>query len=128
MRTSLVDRSSPRFQQAQRLSLMLAGTVPSGQPNIVDIRRRLKSEVFGPGDLHEFQKEMLFAPPTVEHEFNTVIPDAAHVCVGWGDCATSLTPWSCPLLPSEYTVVDAIQYIQLLVDAEEWLSRPAGKS
>ena len=84
MRTSLVDRSSTLLRRAQRLCLMLAGTIPSGQPSIVAIRRRLMAEVFGPGHVHEFQKDLPFAPPTVEHEFNAITPDAAHVCVGWG--------------------------------------------
>ena len=128
MRTSIVDRSSFRFQHGRRLCLMLAGTVPSGQPNVVDIRNRLKAGIFGPGHVHDFQEGLPFTPPTVEHEFETIIPSAAHVCVGWGNCATSLTPWSCPLLPCEYTVVAAIQYVQARADAKDWLSRLAGKT
>ena len=127
MRTSLVDRSSPLLQRAQRLCLMLAGTIPSGLPSIVAIRRRLMAEIFGPGHVHEFLNELPFAPPTVEHEFNSITPEAAHVCVGWGDCATTLTPWSCPLLPENYKVVDAVSYIESRVDAEMWLARLAGK-
>ena len=65
--------------------------------------------------------------PTVVHEFGVIIPDAACVRVGWGDCATSLTPWTCPLLPCEYTAVAAKQFIQARVDAKEWLARLSGK-
>jgi hypothetical protein len=42
------------------------------------------AEIFGPGHVHEFQKDLPFVPPTVEHEFNAITPDAALVCVGWG--------------------------------------------
>ena len=106
---------------------MMAGTIPPGNPRVVQLRNELKSALFGPGHAQEFRKGRPFDPPTVVHEFGAIIPDAARIRVGWGDCATSLSPWSCPLLPGDYTAVAARQFIQTRCDAKEWLARLSGK-
>ena len=107
---------------------MMAGTIPSGNENIVRLREEMSNVMFGPGHAHEFREGQPFAPPTVEHWFGAFTPDAARIRVGSGDCATSLTPWTCPLLPCDYTAVAAKKFIHTRCDARDWLARLSGKT
>ena len=106
---------------------MMAATIPSGCPKVVLIRNKLIAALFGPGHAQEFRKGRPFEAPTIVHELGESAPDAARVCVGWGNCSTTLTPWSCPLLPVEYTAVEAVLFVHTRMDAEDWLARLSGK-
>ena len=126
-RCSWMDRSSDRYQHAKLMCLMITGSTPSGRPEVVEARNNLCSALFGPGHLHDFQIKAPLVAPTVDHDFEAETPSAARVRVGWGNCASSLTPWSCPLLPCEYTAAAATRIIHTRADTEEWLSRLSGK-
>ena len=122
-----MDRSSDRWQHAKTMCLMITGSTPSGRPEVVEARNNLCSELFGPGHLHDFLIKAALVAPTVDHDFEAETPSAARVRVGWGNCASSLTPWSCPLLPCEYTAAAATRIIHTRADAKVWLSRLSGK-
>ena len=106
---------------------MWLGSTPSGDEKVVAVRNRLRELVFGPGHFLEFMSESPFVTPTVTHAGGEHVPDAASVYVGWGSCALTLTPWSCPLLPDDYSTVEARQIIRVRADANDWIARLNGK-
>ena len=106
---------------------MWCGSLPSGDPKIRRLRRKLQSIMFGPGIFLDWLKGVPFVPPTVTHFQNKNSPDPNAVCVGYENCMSTLTPWSCPLLPDAYSAVEARLIIIERADVETWLARLSGK-
>ena len=106
---------------------MWLGSMPSGVPEIVSLRRRLRGQIFGPGHAGEFRLASPLVAPGVSHDWFEHPPSAALVRVGEGRCAATLTPWSCPFTPADYRVEEARNLIHARVDAADWLARLNGK-
>ena len=123
-----MDRSSERWAAQPEVCLIWLGTLPSASGRIIEARRRLENLILGPGTLNEFMDGNPFVPPTVLHDKTGHIPDAAAVAVGVGSCATSLSPWSCPLRPEEFSTVDARRIIETRIDSRSWIARLSGKT
>ena len=128
MRKSLMDRSSEAWAAQPEVCLIWLGTLPSAAERIINIRRRLENLIFGPGMFNEFMDGNPLVPPTVLHDETGHIPDAATIVVGVGSCATSLSPWSCPLRSESYSTVDAQRLIETRIDARSWIARLSGKT
>lgn len=127
-RRSFLDRTSALWEAAPRLCLMWLGSLPSGEANVVAIRDRLQNLRFGPGHFDEFMAGAAFIPPSVVHECNGYAPDSDTVWVGWGNCAATLSPWSCPFLPIAYSAAEARRVFHRRADVGEWLARLSGKT
>ena len=128
LRKSYYEDSLALGEAARRLSLVLLGSLPSGDEKIVRLREQLAKQMFGKGHLFECIMESPFAAPTVVHFADDHVPDPDTVFVGEGSCAVTLTPWSCPLRPEVYSADKAKHYINNRADATEWLSRLSHKS
>ena len=110
------------------MSLVLLGSLTSGDEKIVNLREQFGNQMFGKGHLSDLIMESPFVAPIVLHFANEHAPDPDTVFVGDGSCAVSLTPWSCPLTPEVHSVDRARQFLSSRADATEWLSRLSQKS
>ena len=110
------------------MSLVLLGSLPSGDERIVKLREQLGNQMFGKGHLFELVMGSTFVTPTVVRFLNEHVPDSDTVFVGEGSCAVTLTPWSCPLAPEVYSADEARRFLSRRADATEWLSRLSQKS
>ena len=110
------------------MSLVLLGSLPSGDKKIVNLREQLGNQMFGKGHLFELIMGSPFVTPTVLHFADEHAPDPDTVFVGEGSCAVTLTPWSCPLTQEVYSADKARQFLSNRADATEWLSRLSQKS
>lgn len=103
-------------------------TMPSGEPKTVSVRRKLKGLIFGPGHFRKFTSRSSFVTPAVVHADTETLPSADAVCVGSGNNAATLTPWSCPLLPGLFSAGEALHVIRSRADVCDWLSRLSGET
>lgn len=84
--------------------------------------------MFGPGILFDWMIGAPFVPPNVSRYWNEDSPDPNAARVGTGNCMSTLTPWSCPILPGVYSAVEAKLTISTRADADVWLARLTGKT
>ena len=107
----------------------MVGLSPVGRARYRGLRFRFQKLLFGPGLFPEFIAHDMFIAPTVSHDaYSYKNPDAETVSVGWGTCASSLSPWPCPFLPAAYSADKARQFFRCRADFELWQVRLCGKS
>ena len=127
LRLSLWNRAPTEGIQERKLSLMLIGSLPSGDARIVSLRSQLSAHLFGQGIVDELAKNSTLVAPTIVHFVGQYLPAADSVCVGTGACSLTLSPWSCPIPPESYSAVEAAKWIRLRKDNRSWLLRLNGK-
>ena len=89
MRVSLIGAKSPMWSQAPLDAAILAGSIPSGDPNLVTLRAKLMDLSFGPGILPASG-----AAPII----STEIPDefallSEHIYIGMSCAGRLSSPW-----------------------------------
>ena len=76
--------------EERRLSLVLLGSLPSGEARMVYLRSQLSAHLFGNGIFNELMDDTTISASTV-----------GHFVGGAGTCSLTLSPWSCPVPPEE---------------------------
>ena len=95
--------------------------IPSGSPNVVELRRRIQECMFGPGLSRDFGF-CVFYFPFIVHRIAESVPFADHVPVWGGDSAATLSPWTCWLASDDFDAAHAEQEIRCRADLVEWLA------
>ena len=127
LRRSLWNRAPMEDATDRRLSLMIIGSLPSGDARIVSLRSQLSGLLFGNGIREELNDNSTYVAPTVFHFVGQYLPAADSVCVGTGACSLTLSPWSCPIPAESYSAAAATEWIRLRMDNRSWLQRLSGK-
>ena len=127
MRHSLWNRAPTQTTEDRRLSLVLLGSLPSGEKRIVSLRSQLSAHLFGPGIVTDIMTDATISSPTVTHFAGEYVPSADSVCVGAGMCSLTLSPWSCPVPPESYSAAEATSWIRCMNNSREWLQHLNGK-
>ncbi len=117
-----MDPSRGAWESNPRLMLALWASCPSGAAEVLAIREKLMDLSFGPGhsSANVFTE---FVAPVVAHVLTYDGEMTAESLAVWnGTSASSLSPWSCPYLPEEYSLDVAREYINHRADVRCWLS------
>ena len=117
-----MGRQSRLWSSHRDLALGLAVSIPSGVPQIVSVRERLREFINGAGMLGEAVGVSGISVPEVVHACSgSWTPSPTSVFVGVGLTARDISPWSCPTPEPSFDLKFCHDYIVGRADSRTWL-------